>query len=95
MKQELFQIILLMLALKKYGQCRIISFSYCDRLESALLHTCTIFQCSWLNGSLVMEKVFEVFKQYNYGHSGQFWSCDKAYLLEHLFLQPMEARCES
>ena len=30
-----------------------------------------------------------------YGHGGQFWSSDKAYLLELLFLQPMEARYES
>ena len=36
----------------------------CDRLKSALLHTCTIFQCSWLNGPLVMEKVYEVFILY-------------------------------
>ena len=54
-------------------QCRVISFSNCDRLESALLHTCTLFQCSWLNGPLVMEKVFEVFILYmdmvaSFGH---------------------------
>ena len=46
----------------------------CDlRLESALLHKCTIFQCSWLDGPLVMEKVFEVFILYmdmlaSFGH---------------------------
>ena len=55
------------------GQCRVISFSNYDRFESALLHTCTIFQCSWLNGPLVMEKVFEVFILYmdtmaSFGH---------------------------
>ena len=44
-----------------------------DRLESALLHTCNIFQCSWLNGPLVKEKVFEMFILYmemvaSFGH---------------------------
>ena len=63
------------------GQCRVKSFSNCDRLESALLHTRTTFQCSWLNGPLVMEKVFEVFILVTYGHGGQFWSCDKAYFV--------------
>ena len=50
-----------------------------------MLHTCPIFQCNWFNGPLVMEKVFEVF---TYGHGGQFWSCDKAYLTQHDIFDP-------